>query len=102
MKDDQGVWQPVDNTLIKRADGSVGPLRPAVPMTFSGGGDAPLAEMHNGDRRLAMSWPHGDLPEPELTGTVAKYESVLDGVDLVAKAGIGGRVCQELCVSAMT
>lgn len=92
VKDAEGIWQPVDTTLVRRADGSIAPAMAAVPMSFSeGGSDSPLARIVDGERSMAISWPAaGDLPEPELTGSVARYISVLPGVDLVAQAGVTG------------
>ena len=87
--DDEGVWHDIDNTLVRRADGSIGPARPAVNMSFSGGGTDPLAALADTDRSLALSWPT-PLPEPTLVGSAAHYESVVPGVDLVARAGTTG------------
>ncbi|MGQ0468158.1 MAG: LamG domain-containing protein [Sporichthyaceae bacterium] len=84
-----GLWHPVDNTLVRGEDGSVRPARPAVPMSFSSGGDAPLASIADPDGSMALSWP-APLPEPTLVGTAAVYESVLPEVDLVARAGTLG------------
>ncbi|MGQ0630121.1 MAG: LamG-like jellyroll fold domain-containing protein [Sporichthyaceae bacterium] len=92
VKDSGGSWRPVDTTLVRRPDGSIAPAMAAVPMLFSDGGSgAPLAQIADGDRSMAISWPAaGDLPEPELTGSVARYVSVLPGVDVVAQAGVTG------------
>lgn len=77
-----GGWQTPDATLVKRADGSVGPKGAAVGMAFSGGGDgAPLARIEDEGRSLALDWP-GGLPAPRLEGSSAVYAEVLPGVDL--------------------
>lgn len=66
-----GGWQAPDATLVKRADGSVGPKGAAVEMAFSGGGDdAPLARIEDEGRSLALDWP-GGLPAPRLEGSSA-------------------------------
>jgi hypothetical protein len=90
VQDADGEWKSVDNTLIRTADGEITPRRPAAPMSFSAGGDDALARIEDEDRSLAVSWPGGDLPEPELVGSAAHYRDVLPGVDLVAQAGPTG------------
>ncbi|GGQ22310.1 LamG-like jellyroll fold domain-containing protein [Streptomyces mutabilis] len=76
-----GGWQAPDPTLEMRSDGSVGPKAASVDMSFSGGGDAPLARIDERGRWLELDWP-GPLPEPELDGSSALYPEVLPGVDL--------------------
>ncbi|MFD4256184.1 LamG domain-containing protein [Streptomyces sp. NPDC058534] len=81
-----GGWQAPDPTLVKRADGTVGPRGAAVQMAFSGGGDAgPLARIEDEGRSLALDWP-GELPAPRLDGASAVYPEVLDDVDLKVTA----------------
>ncbi|MCW6006701.1 carboxypeptidase regulatory-like domain-containing protein [Micromonospora sp. CPCC 205371] len=74
-------WVPVDTTLRKGAGGVVVPGATVLPMTFSPGGTRPLAELRDGDQKLAMTWPD-KLPTPTLTGDTAVYAEVLPGVDL--------------------
>ncbi|MGQ0632650.1 MAG: LamG domain-containing protein [Sporichthyaceae bacterium] len=89
LDEQSGQWNPVDNTMVRRDDGSVGPRLGAVPMSFSGGGGAPLATITNEERSLSLSWAD-DLPEPRLAGSVAVWDDVLPDVDLVARAGAIG------------
>jgi hypothetical protein len=84
-----GKWVPIDTTLKKRADGSVGPVASSVDLTFSGGGNTPMATMTVAGRRLSLSWP-GTLPAPELDGSTATYRDVIDGVDLQLHADVDG------------
>lgn len=77
-----GGWQTPDATLVRRADGTVGPKAAVTEMAFSGGGNtAPLATIADQGRSLALDWP-GRLPQPELHGTTALYREVLPDVDL--------------------
>ncbi|MFF7160709.1 LamG-like jellyroll fold domain-containing protein [Streptomyces sp. NPDC008086] len=76
-----GVWQPIDTGLAKRADGTVAPGATTVRLEFSGGGDEPLVRMERAGRELALSWPT-KLPAPELDGDTATYRNVLPDVDL--------------------
>jgi hypothetical protein len=67
----------------------VAPVASVLPMTFSGGGSAPLARLADGGRELAVSWPAA-LPAPVLSGDTAVYPEVLPGVDLrVTASAIG-------------
>ncbi|NMO33555.1 LamG domain-containing protein [Streptomyces sp. GMY01] len=76
-----GGWQAPDATLVKLADGSVGPRAATVDMAFSGGGDTALARIAEQGMSLELSWP-GKLPAPQIEGTSALYADVLPGVDL--------------------
>lgn len=82
-----GLWHPVDLRMVTRPDGTVGPIRAAVPMSFSGGGPgAGLAAMISSDGAFGLGW-RGTLPVPQLSGSVAVYRDAGGpGVDLVAKA----------------
>ncbi|WP_329119300.1 LamG domain-containing protein [Streptomyces sp. NBC_01465] len=74
-----GVWKDIDNTLAKRADGSVAPNAAATGITFSGGGTGPMAQLEQAGRTLAYTWPT-PLPVPELSGDTALYKNVLPTV----------------------
>jgi len=84
-----GRWRPVDLTLVRRPDGSVGPAAAPVAMAFSGGGTTPMARVGDGDTWLAFGWP-GPLPTPTLSGATATYRDVLPDVDLLVEAGTLG------------
>ncbi|MEW2554487.1 hypothetical protein AB0957_22475 [Streptomyces zhihengii] len=84
-----GIWRKADATLQQQSDGTVAPAAPAFGITFSGGGDAPLATMNKRDKKLTLTWP-APLPEPVLNGNTALYESVLPGVDLKVIAEVDG------------
>ncbi|WP_149182152.1 DNRLRE domain-containing protein [Streptomyces sp. TRM49041] len=83
-----GDWVPVDTTLVRGADGSVGPkghprgLRLAG-RTGAGGGD--LVTLGTGDREVGLGW-RGALPQPVLDGNKATYVDALPGTDLVVEA----------------
>ncbi|MEU0950224.1 LamG-like jellyroll fold domain-containing protein [Streptomyces canus] len=83
-------WQPVDPTLERRSDGTVGPKSAVVDLTFSGGGDGSgLIRLGSEQGSMRLGWP-GRLPEPELDGAKAVYPEVLDGVDLELTATAEG------------
>lgn len=93
-----GSWAPVDTTLRARSDGSLAPVSTAAPVSFSGGGAAPLARLSRGGHDLAVTWP-GRLPKPVVAGDTATYRSVLPGVDLRVRAEYAG-FAQELVVAS--
>lgn len=74
------AWVPVD-TSLKASANVVAPRASVLPMSFSPGGNGPLARISDGGRQLAMSWP-GRLPKPILYGDTAVYRDVLPGADL--------------------
>ncbi|WP_189115541.1 hypothetical protein [Pilimelia terevasa] len=85
-----GGWRPVDLTLEKRSDGSVGPRVAAADVAFAGGGSHAMVTMgHEGDR-VGLDSPTGALPEPQLSGDTAVYRDVLPGVDLQLRADVDG------------
>ncbi|MFD8347590.1 LamG domain-containing protein [Streptomyces coelicoflavus] len=81
-----GHWVPVDDTLVKRADGTYSPKATTVELSFSGGGDGPFARMRRAGREYALTWPDGDLPAPQVEGDTARYAEVLPGVGLAVRA----------------
>jgi hypothetical protein len=60
-----GEWVDLDSTLAKRADGLIAPTASTVDLTFSGGGNGPMATMMRAGRKLSLSWPT-PLPAPVL------------------------------------
>ncbi|MEU6715793.1 LamG-like jellyroll fold domain-containing protein [Nonomuraea sp. NPDC046802] len=84
-----GRWVPVDTTLRLRTDGAVEPVATAAGLTFSGGGDAPLARLSRGTKSLELGW-RGTLPKPTLKGDTATYAEVMPGVDLQVTADVDG------------
>ncbi|MFG2565397.1 LamG-like jellyroll fold domain-containing protein [Streptomyces sp. NPDC048567] len=85
-----GGWQHPDDTLERRADGSVAPKAAAVDMAFSGGGDgSALVRIADQGRSLSLGWP-GKLPAPTLDGATALYADVLPDVDLQMTATVEG------------
>ncbi|WND39108.1 LamG domain-containing protein [Streptomyces sp. BB1-1-1] len=90
VKGEDGSWHPVDATLEKRGDGTVGPRSAVVDLSFSGGGDgARLIELGNEQGTMRLGWP-GRLPEPRLDGAKAVYPEVFEGVDLELTATAEG------------
>jgi hypothetical protein len=84
-------WVDIDPGLVRRGDGSVGPRTAAIDVAFSGGGRQPLVRLGVAGGSVALSWP-GELPVPELAGSVATYRDVLPGVDLRLRADGTGYV----------
>ncbi|GGM09565.1 hypothetical protein GCM10010129_61880 [Streptomyces fumigatiscleroticus] len=89
-KTPDGGWTAPDATLVKRADGSVGPRAAAVDLSFSGGGDGDdLVTIAEGGQSVTLGWP-GDLPAPRLEGARAVYEDVRPDVNLILTATVEG------------
>ncbi|TCO59398.1 concanavalin A-like lectin/glucanase superfamily protein [Actinocrispum wychmicini] len=81
-----GSWARIDTGLVRRPDGSVGPVAAEGELSLSGGGSGPpLASLRSIGRTLALQWPD-PLPVPVLSGSTATYPEVLPGVDLVMHA----------------
>lgn len=89
VKASNGDWAEIDTTLVRHADGSVGPRVSASPMVLSGGGNDELIRIADGDASLALGW-RSELPTPELSGSTATYREVLPEVDLVVEVGAEG------------
>lgn len=85
-----GEWTPVDLTLERRADGSIGPVAAAVHLRLSGGGEqGPLVVLGEDGHEVGLGWT-GALPTPMLDGPTATYAEVLPGVDLTVTADVEG------------
>ncbi|ADJ47281.1 LamG domain-containing protein [Amycolatopsis mediterranei S699] len=84
-----GAWAPVDTTLVRRADGSVGPKAVTIDVKLNRGGTgsagAPIVQAGQDGKEIGLKWA-SDLPTPTLTGDTATYAEVLPGVDLTVKA----------------
>ncbi|MEV8094373.1 FG-GAP-like repeat-containing protein [Kitasatospora sp. NPDC085879] len=99
-----GAWKPLDATLVKRSDGSVGPVLAGTDLTLSGGGDGPLTQMRSQGRSLSLDLPAtlaSSLPAPELSGPTATYH-LLAGVDLKVTADVQGGFSEVLVVRDAT
>jgi hypothetical protein len=88
---EDGTWQDIDVTLVKRSDGTVGPKAAVVDMAFSGGGSGSgLLRLGHDGQELRMGWPT-TLPTPTLDGATATYANVpINGVDLQMTATAEG------------
>ncbi|MFF1612294.1 LamG-like jellyroll fold domain-containing protein [Amycolatopsis sp. NPDC058278] len=88
-----GAWAPVDATLVRRADGSVGPKAVTVDVKLNPGGTGsagvPIVQAGQDGKEVGLKWT-GDLPVPALAGDTATYGEVLPGVDLTVKAAPEG------------
>ncbi|MET9402416.1 ricin-type beta-trefoil lectin domain protein [Kitasatospora sp. NPDC002965] len=93
-----GSWRPVDATLRGNPDGTVTPTAVGSALSFSGGGNGPMATMTTPDgKKLAITAPFS-LPKPVLDGDSALYRSVLPDVDLQLSATTSGGWRQVLIV----
>jgi hypothetical protein len=79
----------IDTSLSANGDGTFSPTATEVGVTFSGGGDGPMATVVRDGRTLSFSWPE-PLPEPVINGDTATYPEVIEGVDLQLQARSGG------------
>lgn len=83
-------WNPVDLTLVRQPDGTIGPASSIVGLRLSSGGvDAPLVVAAKDGYEVGLRW-QGHLPEPLLKGRTATYRNVLPGVDLKVTATAKG------------
>ncbi|GAA1693229.1 hypothetical protein GCM10009745_43420 [Kribbella yunnanensis] len=88
MRDTDGDWIDVDVNLIRQSDGTVAPIAHPYGLKLAGAagrGDHQLVSMGAEGKRSALGWS-GELPAPELDGTIATYRDVKPGVDLVVEA----------------
>ncbi|MFB6632058.1 LamG domain-containing protein [Streptomyces sp. NPDC056362] len=86
-----GTWVDIDRTLVRGPDGSVTPKATAVPLVFSdGAAGKPFVTMRKAGRKIALTWPYGELSAPVLDGESATYTDVLPGVDLTVRAEAEG------------
>ncbi|WP_245769626.1 FG-GAP-like repeat-containing protein [Streptomyces indicus] len=84
-----GKLVDIDTTLARNTDGTLSTKATEVGVTFSGGGEGPLATVTRDGRSMSWSWP-GKLPAPEVDGDTVIYRNVLEDVDLKLKAGTAG------------
>ncbi|MFE9698075.1 VCBS repeat-containing protein [Streptomyces sp. NPDC006270] len=84
-----GKLVDIDTALARNSDGTLSTKATEVGVTFSGGGDGPLATVSRDGRSMSWSWP-GELPSPQVDGDTVIYRNVLDDVDLKLKAGTAG------------
>ncbi|MET0134351.1 MAG: RICIN domain-containing protein [Kibdelosporangium sp.] len=82
-------WVPIDTTLSRADDGSVGPGATVTGLRLSGGGTGPLVTLERDGKRMSLAWP-GALPVPTLERDTATYPEVLPGVDLRVRADADG------------
>ncbi|MER6093402.1 LamG domain-containing protein [Streptomyces bluensis] len=86
----EGDWTAPDATLVKRADGSIGPKAAAVDLSFSPGGEGKdLVTIGEEGQSVSLGWP-GKLPAPRLDGHRAIYENVRPDVNLILSATVEG------------
>ncbi|MER7283752.1 LamG-like jellyroll fold domain-containing protein [Dactylosporangium sp. NPDC000244] len=91
------AWVGLDPTLHANADGTVAPAVTTSPVSFSGGGTAPIASLRSNGAGLQLTAPM-TLPKPTLSGNRATYTGVLPDVDLVVTADTQGGFSQVFVV----
>ena len=92
-----GVWQNLDATLARNADGTFSPRRATEPLTLSGGGSGPMAVLGVDGLTMSLSAPM-TLPEPTVSGATATYAEVRPGVDLQVTARATGGFAEVFVV----
>ncbi|WP_335986541.1 LamG-like jellyroll fold domain-containing protein [Glycomyces sp. MUSA5-2] len=83
---DDGLWAPIDNTLVAGDDGRLEPLNSDLGLELSPGGDTELitiTDVHG--RSVSYTWGSA-LPAPTVDGDTATYAEVIPGVDLRIRA----------------
>ncbi|MFD2840204.1 DNRLRE domain-containing protein [Populibacterium corticicola] len=84
VQGEDGQWQDVDLTLVKRGDGSWGPKVSPTDVTIGGGDVVSVVLDEEESRTATLTWPQ-DLPEPTVEGSVATF-TVSETSDLVVTA----------------
>ncbi|MEU3352438.1 FG-GAP-like repeat-containing protein [Streptomyces sp. NPDC037389] len=79
----------IDTALAPAEDGRISPAATPVKMSFSPGGDGPLATIERDGRRVSLSWPKA-LPKAQVSGNTVTYPEVLPDVDLKVRASATG------------
>lgn len=86
-------WAPIDTTLVRRPDGTVGPKAVTIDVALNPGGAGsaakPIVQAGQEGTEVGLKWT-SDLPSPTLNGDTATYSEVLPGVDLTVKAATEG------------
>lgn len=81
-----GVWAPIDNSLVAADDGSLVPANNDLGIEFSGGGSTTLVKLTDlHGRSVTYTWQE-ELPTPTVVGDTATYAEILPGVDLRLRA----------------
>lgn len=83
-----GEWKEIDTTLQVTNSG-IRPRAADVEMSFSGGGDGPMAVLRNKDKQFDIGSPI-KLPKPEIKEDSATYTDVLPGIDMRITADVYG------------
>ncbi|MFD5435129.1 ricin-type beta-trefoil lectin domain protein [Kitasatospora sp. NPDC127067] len=88
VKRADGSWTALDDTLLKRTDGTLVPAAASENLVISGGGNSTLATMTTKDgKQFAVGSPFpGPLPAPTVSGNSALYASVAPDTDLKVTA----------------
>ncbi|MFE4977566.1 ricin-type beta-trefoil lectin domain protein [Kitasatospora sp. NPDC056651] len=88
VKRADGSWAALEDTLLKRADGSLAPAAASEDLVISGGGNGALVTMTTKDgKQLAVGSPFpGPLPAPAVSGNSALFASVAPDTDLKVTA----------------
>ncbi|MGQ0631256.1 MAG: DNRLRE domain-containing protein [Sporichthyaceae bacterium] len=90
---EDGVLREIDLTMVKHADGTVGPRRHPHGLRLTrkttGGVDDVVTVTAKGGRGVSLGWGKA-LPEPVLDGERAIYRGITAGVDMVIEARRSG------------
>ncbi|WP_440064525.1 Ig-like domain-containing protein [Streptosporangium sp. OZ121] len=85
-KDGKKSWQPVDTSIVARADGTLAAKLVKTPLAFGGEGATTLVTAKDKDGTVAVGWD-GKLPKPTVDGNTITYrDAVAKGADLVLTA----------------
>jgi hypothetical protein len=85
VKRSGGTWADVKLTLEQFSDGSLRPHASVADVRFSPDGKGPVVTLAHGGRTFTMSLLGGALRAPKLIDSMATYEEVMPGVDLVVR-----------------
>lgn len=88
-QDQNGEWEPLDNTLTQHSDGTVAPDVSVTDVVFGKDGSTTAAKLGSDADSAALKW-NGTLPAPSLDGDTATYPDVSPGTDLTAQSNSTG------------
>ncbi len=85
-KDGRKSWQPIDTSIVAKADGTLAAQLVKTPLTFGGEGADTLVTAHDKDGPVSIGWGR-KLPKPTVDGNKITYrDAVAKGADLVLTA----------------
>lgn len=74
-----GVWRPIDTSLVPQSDGSFKMANSVFAQTVSSSGSGPIARVQTSAGTIVFSHPGAQSAAPQVTGSAAAFPSALSG-----------------------